>query len=766
MPHTRKATARPLCRLLVVLLLLSGLVWAQRPLAEYAPAESVVSLDLTRQSLDFGSLGDALAALDWSRLGGLIERSAAQIDDRDIREMLEMFGDLQRMNHDLSELDSVCQGLSEPLGQLIDRHFLDEALLTVSLSPFDPIPAVSAFARVDEDSLASASAVQEALANCFASTSFEQDGSNIYLLADGSDLPLLLASMGDVFMVSTDPEVLRAAVRQGNGSSEASLADTALWQAGSRLESGGLGFAFDLTVIAAALENLAGFIDGGSEEEAVARRLLAALRTVGGYAGRLGLSDDGIRFESLIAVDRDGGDPDLAELLLCRACTVSRPFLAPAGMTGIESQYLPLRELFSYLQSWLDIIGPAFGEELDLERLLRDEAGIDLGTALLDWVGAQIHTVRLEPFAPDLPTLLYNPQVAYIVPVASAEQARSGLAEIGRALQPIASELLNSRNMMGALSEISPMPGIGSGIAVRDTSYRGITITRIQAGFNVDIGYALIGNNLVIGTPAAAVEPLIDTFEGAPNLLSNSGYMAMTENAPSSVRALYYQDHSGDLEGVHTLLSSLVQPLAALIDIGISSMTGDAFGGRSNFDGGGFADLFGLTPTRLEIAPGGVAVGGDLSPGDEDNYGAFSDYFELLGLEPGDSVTVTVNSSSFDTYLYLIDADSEQIIDSDDDTPDTSRSELVFTVEPGVPYWVEVASYGGNEVGAYRLEVIVERSGTPAATTPPSFREILEALEVLPAAVAVLADHVDSSEGYMRVEGDTLYMRQLTRIRW
>ena len=773
MHHERTATARRwTIRALVALLATLSLALAQRPLAELAPPNALFTLSMSEQQQGFGSLGEALHDLDWAQLMALFERSAAMIDDRDVQEMLEMLRNFDRLGGGMDELDASCEGLSGPLESLMGGSFLDDGLLTVTLSQFNPIPAISAFVRVDAAAVASAATVQSALARCFGDDTFEEAGTTIYLLEDGSDLPLLLTSADDVFMASTSPDVLRAALRLANGNAEPSLADTALWQASARLAPGGLGFSLDLAALADTLQNLAGFMIDDPASEYAANRALAALRTTGGYAGRIGLNDEGILFEALIAVDPDGGDDELAELMLCRACTVSRPFLAPAEVFGVDSQYLPVRELFAYLQSWLDDLGPLVGEDLDIKRLLLDELGFDVDAALLDWIGNQIHTVQLEPFSANVRSLIYNPQVAYIIPVASVEQAQAGLAMMAEAFEPIATEMLRTMNGMGALGDLTATPAFGGGLAVRESSYRGVDITRIQMGFNFDLGIAFIGNNLVLGSPAAAIEPLVDTFEGAPNMLSNSAYSAVTDAAPSSLRSLSYHDFGSSLEGLHELVDALVQPLAGLINTGITTLSGELFGGGfDNFDGfdGGFADLFGLPFTPLALGEGSTSVGGDLSADDEDNYGDYADYFQLLGLEAGDSVTLVVTSSSFDTYLYLIDADAELILDSDDDTPDTSRSELSFVVEPGVEYWVEVASYGGNEIGAYELAVAVERFGggaAPVAVGPPSYGEILEALELFPEAVAILAAHVESGEGYARVEGSNLYMRQLIRIRW
>jgi hypothetical protein len=772
MDPTRPAPIRTLLTALTLLLaLMAGLASAQRPLAAYAPADALVTLSATVQEHDLGSFGAELAALDWAKLGDLIERGAEMIDDRDIEEMLEVFGGMREFEDAFAEIEAECPGLGDPLEALMGNHAFGEALLTVSLSPFNPVPAVSAFARVDAGVRDSADAVQTALARCFGDTTFEQDGVPFTLLGDGSDLPVLIGTVDDVFVVSSSPDVLRAAIRMAGGSSEPSLADTALWRASADMAPGGVGLTVDFATLADTLENFIGLLNEGPEVENLINRALGSLRTVGGYAGRLGLSDEGVRFETLLAVNPDGGDDALAELLLCRACTVGRPFLAPADLVAVDSQYLPIRELFSYLQSWLDDIGPAVGEQLDLEQLLRDELGFDLDAALLDWIGNQIHTVQLAPFRPDVRTLIYNPPTAYLIPVASVEQAEAGIAMLGRAIEPLAREMMSGAGSFGALNDFGDfggLPSASTSFAVRDTSYRGVDITRIQASINFDVGVAFVGNHLVIGSPASAVEPLIDTFLGAANVLTNRGYVAARDAAPRTLSTFSYSDVRSSLYGVHELLDALVQPLAGVIDLGLQeAMRGsDSFG--DDFGGGGFADLFGLVPTQMPLQTGASStIRGDLTPDDADNFGDFGDYFELSGLEAGDLVSAVVTSDSFDTYLFLIDANNEEVLVSDDDSPDTSRSQIEFRVEPGVRYWVQVGSFGGTEVGAYTLDVSVAAGEMPAMQAgPPTFVEILEALELLPQAAAVLAEHIDSVESYTRVEGNGVAGTSLIRIDW
>ena len=93
----------------------------------------------------------------------------------------------------------------------------------------------------------------------------------------------------------------------------------------------------------------------------------------------------------------------------------------------------------------------------------------------------------------------------------------------------------------------------------------------------------------------------------------------------------------------------------------------------------------------------------ELSDTDEGNptrLGSFSDDYVLEDVVVGDPVTIRLNSFDFDTYLQLIDADTGNLIDFNDDFIGLN-SQLTFTPEAGVNYIVRVTSFGQDETGQY-----------------------------------------------------------------
>jgi hypothetical protein len=711
-------TTNTLVRTLLPIITLASLVLASaqaQSLASLAPANTVLTLSLNSQEVGDQTLGRDLAELDWAGAGAALTKlmtflaeTGGDFDLDDITEILEAISEPGKL---FAELEQICPQLTDL--SLPFKGFFHNALLTLSFTPFNPLPAVTAFTRVEQDALPAAIELQAALVDCLTvSAPLEQDGIPLYVLGDGGDLPIVIGALDDVFMASSNPEVLRSAIRLHNGGEDASLADTPLWQTSQRLNQSGVGFSLNLAAVAEVLETFSGLVVDGPEIEYLFNRATAALRTLGGVAGSIGASEEGILSEAFIAVDPDGGDSELAALLLCRTCTATTPFLAPENSARVSSQYLPLRELFAYLQGWLDGLAPIIGEDLDLKTLLRDEIGLDLDTALFDWIGSKLHTVMLEGVSSDLKTLLYQAPRVFIVPVSSPEQARVGLDMLGQVLAPFTQEIASGLNPLSMLSDPLDLnlDSFGDGTFVsRPYQYRGVDIERFLTGPNVNVGYAFVGNNLVLGTPAEAIEALIDTFNGDPSIVSNSAYRASKANSPRGSLSLQYSDDRELVSGIAELIDIVAQPIAFGVSAAMQATTEEVAFDESFGSELGFTDLFGLSADLL-TAPG--ALEGTLEESDENNFTDLSDYFELSGLEPGTDVRIELTSDSFDTYLYLIEAESESYLDANDDAPDTSRSELVFTVQPGVTYWVEVTSFSGFDTGPYTLGIETGPSGT------------------------------------------------------
>lgn len=83
--------------------------------------------------------------------------------------------------------------------------------------------------------------------------------------------------------------------------------------------------------------------------------------------------------------------------------------------------------------------------------------------------------------------------------------------------------------------------------------------------------------------------------------------------------------------------------------------------------------------------------------------GYYTDRY-TFGVLPGRVVTITLTSSSFDTYLYLRDG-SGNVISSDDDGGGGTNSRISYTLPAGAwgNYTIEASSYYSGRSGAYTL---------------------------------------------------------------
>ncbi len=99
-------------------------------------------------------------------------------------------------------------------------------------------------------------------------------------------------------------------------------------------------------------------------------------------------------------------------------------------------------------------------------------------------------------------------------------------------------------------------------------------------------------------------------------------------------------------------------------------------------------------------------VAGTLDNFDNDNptrRDRFHDDYRLEGVVAGETVQINLDSADFDTYLQLVNADTGDVIDFNDDSSGSLNSELSFTVEDGIDYLVRTTSYGTGATGNYTL---------------------------------------------------------------
>ena len=77
------------------------------------------------------------------------------------------------------------------------------------------------------------------------------------------------------------------------------------------------------------------------------------------------------------------------------------------------------------------------------------------------------------------------------------------------------------------------------------------------------------------------------------------------------------------------------------------------------------------------------------------------------------SIQINLDSSEFDAYLQLLDANSGQLIAFDDDGGSGANAQLSFTAEAGEDYLIRATSFWSFETGGYRLTTHIESDSEP-----------------------------------------------------
>jgi hypothetical protein len=113
--------------------------------------------------------------------------------------------------------------------------------------------------------------------------------------------------------------------------------------------------------------------------------------------------------------------------------------------------------------------------------------------------------------------------------------------------------------------------------------------------------------------------------------------------------------------------------------------------------------------TDLAQAPGDILLqtSGSLGAGDSTlNDGSFYDVYPFEG-EAGQTITIQLESSDFDTYLLLTDADGQALIENDDVSSGNFNSALTYTLPSSGTYNAIANSYDATGRGSYQITVTV-----------------------------------------------------------
>ena len=569
---------------------------AAAPLATMAPVSTLVAVRVAKVGASYPALARALDALDTSGAGATLTRVAETLASAadgagprggEAARALRGAAGVLKGGNVRDALRSACPelaGLAFPAPR--------EALLGVSATSYAPLPAALVLLRLAPDAGPAADDVLAALAHCYGSGApVEQDGVDLQPLAVAG-ATLTVARIDDVVAAASSEDLLRAVVRLAHGSSEPSLA-ARLPAAVPALRGDGVGVSIDTAGIADLVASLPGVAQDATAAAARAR-LRDALRTVPQVAARLTAQPQGLVLESWTRVDPNGGDPALAALLRCDGCRARPSLLVPAGAWSVDASPMRLQAWATYLDALVRDVAAAGGGQVDPMALVKQQTGLDLEADLFPWIGTEATSFSMPAPAGTPQALVGGAARVSVVPVASADRARAGLARLGPALEDLVARLQSAD--AGALRTAGLDPH--AMIAVRQESYRDVPVTRIQIGPGTDLGVALVGSRLVTASPSAALRNVIDTFRGGPTLHAGPLADALAA-APNDARAVWASDQAAMLHAGASMLRALSQPAAfALQSAMIAAQQAAGPGGATPPDLG---TLLGVTELPAEI---------------------------------------------------------------------------------------------------------------------------------------------------------------------
>lgn len=380
----------------------------------------------------------------------------------------------------------------------------------VSVSRYDPEPDMLFVASSATRTLTAR--LLGGAVSCFDGRHYGTEGSStIYLFADGSDLPLLLAESGGAILAASDPDLLRGAIRRAARSGEPSLADTRVGQYARTVQPAGITTTVNLAAVADALT----LFRGGVPAEALQLfdRFVTTLRIANGWVAGVSLDASALTVRTVSAWDAAlaeiAGERDLLSMLSCAECGIERA-PHPLNAVAVQAGAYPVDATIAWLDSWLADVKAAGlvdeGDELTVRSLFSDVTGADLDTALLDWFEGSYFTYATGVLDTDTRNWIMGLPTVTAVKVSSEEAAWQGVHE----WLDVARFLGAFTGSLGATGSVFDSAlSFDQAVSVRELSYGGVDYLRVRTAPNVDIGIAVFDGYLVVGSP---VQSLLETI--------------------------------------------------------------------------------------------------------------------------------------------------------------------------------------------------------------------------------------------------------------
>lgn len=461
-----------------------------------------------------------------------------------------------------------------------------ELWVTVSVNSFNPLPAVTVVATMNE---AGRAVIQTLFDEAAADAEIQRltEGNAEFTVLqpppdpDGgaiSDLGMVLAygQIGDLVVLSSNPDVARGVLRRHQGASEPNLADTPAFNATvGALGSGNFYTYVDLAGAVAVAKPFA----AGMGFDALVDRLERALVTAGASGTVSTIVDGGFDGASLRVLGARDGDPQLYDLLAGPA-TVSgatAAFTSP-GALGYSVATFDLPGWWAWLND-VAASEPQLGLS-DLNLMVEQMLGLNLEQTLFSWMGDEVATINLG-FAPatDIGTPLDNPlgESVYLVETTDAAAASSGIATL---LQIAVSSASAFMDPMGEGEAITPQTGNVAGVDV--------TTWNLADGFTLST--AVADGYAIFATTPGAMTSVLEARGGGAGL--SATLAPLRSQVPAGVRSFTLSDDRASMAATAETLLSQMGMLAGMsgadLDFDAAESANQALAQFVEFVGGRF----------------------------------------------------------------------------------------------------------------------------------------------------------------------------------
>lgn len=462
--------------LLATALLVTPATGLAQQLAALLPEETVFALGTEALAEHSGKFDSLLAEAERLELG-------------------EAFSELFGSETDL-ELDEELPAELRELRPL--DLFGQEAWFAVSVSSYNPLPALNIVSRTDGQATEQvAQALSRAAEEKAADTAMEGE-ERVYLFpVEGEDNPfpvLAVSQVDGVVIVSTNPDVLRGILRRLAGSAEEGFTASSRYQDTLGVLGRANFYSFlDYAGLAESLEPLG----PASGFEPLIARLLAGVGSIGTTASVMRIEEEGASSESIRVPGT--GDAEVASLLITEEPASREPLrFVPDGALGISVSRVNLPGWWRYLAEMArssDELGNP-----NLDELVMQFTGIDLQSSLFEWMGNQaatITTAAAPSVEPGVPSENLLGETVYLVQTGDEVAAQAGL-----------STLLGTISSMVAGFADPAAQGGAPAISSRDVA--GVQVTSYRMAPGVTLAQAVTEGWALIATSDGAIDAALE----------------------------------------------------------------------------------------------------------------------------------------------------------------------------------------------------------------------------------------------------------------